>query len=156
MKNFILLIAATFLTVGSFAKADLKFGDPIPKADVKMKNIDDTMKSISDVKGKNGTLVVFSCNHCPYARAWEGRIVALAGQAKAKDIGVIMINSNDPTNLPEDSFEGMKKKTYSFPYVVDSTSNLARTFGATKTPDVFLFNKDGALVYKGAVDDNSE
>lgn len=154
MKNFIALILGLMpLPVW----AAIGIGDTMPSQVVKMQSTKGQAHTLQELaKGKQGTLVIFSCNHCPYAKAWESRIAAIGADAQKKGLGVVMINSNDPADYPEDSMEGMKKKNYAFPYVVDATSNVARAFGATKTPDVFLFNRDGRLVYKGAVDDNSE
>ena len=108
--------------------------------------------------GKKGTLVVFTCNHCPYAKAWEKRVAALANSYSSQGIGVIMINANDPAAYFEDAFAEMqtraKRLGLSVPYVVDDTSNVARAFGASVTPEAFLFAADGKLAYHGTVDDN--
>ena len=155
------LITATILLAASvqLANAELKIGDSIPETDAKMKNVDGEMVSIGDIKGAKGTLVIFTCNHCPFVVAWQDRMVELGNTYAKKGIGVIFINSNDPKVKAGDSFEGMQKmakeKGYTFPYAVDATSDVARQFGAKKTPDVFLFDGNGKLVYHGAVDDNS-
>lgn len=134
-------------------------GDAIPMKDTRMLSVDGRDVSIGEVAGEKGTLVVFTCNHCPYARAWEDRIVALGNEYAGRGIGVIAINPNDPTMTAEDDFEHMqqraREKKFGFPYVVDSTSGVARAFGATHTPEIFLFDKGGTLAYHGAVDDNS-
>ena len=136
----------------------LALGAAAPAAGVKMKNVDGRELSIQDVTGKKGTLVVFSCNHCPWAKGWEERIVKLGNEYVGKGIGVVVINSNDPAAYPEDSFDEMKRRAadrgYAFPYVVDATSEVARAFGASHTPEVFLFDGNGKLAYYGAVDDN--
>jgi peroxiredoxin len=138
----------------------LNIGDKAPKTDVKMKNVDGQEVSIASVAGPKGTLVVFSCNHCPFAKAWEGRIAEIGNTYRGKGIGVIVINSNDPGAYPEDSYDQMQKRAkdrgFEFPYVVDATSDVARAFGASHTPEVYLIDKDGKLVYHGAVDDNSK
>ena len=138
----------------------LNIGDKAPSTTVKMKSVDGSAVSIADVAGKQGTLVVFSCNHCPFVKAWQGRIASVGNAAKTKGIGVIIINSNDPTEYPEDSYAEMQKRSkdlgFTFPYVVDATSDVARAFGATRTPEAFLFDKDGKLVYHGAIDDSKE
>jgi peroxiredoxin len=138
----------------------LNIGDKAPSATVKMKNVDGHESSIADVAGKNGTLVIFSCNHCPFVKAWQDRIAAIGNSGKDKGVGVIAINSNDPTDYPEDSFAEMQKRAQklgvTFPYVVDATSDVARAFGATRTPEAFLFDKDGKLVYHGAIDDSQD
>ena len=139
----------------------LPIGKPAPESTTKMKNaVDGKSKavSIADVSGKTGTLVVFTCDHCPFARGWEGRIVELGNGYVKKGIGVILINANDPSEHEEDGFAGMQARAKSanmqIPYVVDETSNVARAFGATVTPEVFLFDRHGKLAYHGAVDDN--
>jgi len=144
----------------SLAGGPLAIGSAIPMTDVKMKGVDGKELALADVKTAQGTLVVFTCNHCPFAKMWETRIVELGNTYAAKGIGVIAINANDPKVAEEDSFDVMqqraKQRGMHFPYVVDATSNLARAFGATKTPEAFLFDKDGKLVYHGAIDDNGQ
>jgi len=137
----------------------LELGDKPPKQDVEMKNIDGDMVSIEGIQGDKGTLVLFICNHCPWVKAWESRIAEIGNTYQEKGIGVIGVNSNDPEAYPSDDFEAMQKRAekvgYQFPYVVDATSEVARAFGATKTPEAFLFNADGELVYHGTIDDNA-
>jgi len=137
----------------------LEIGDSLPSAGTKMKNVDNRELTLKEIKGEKGTLVVFSCNACPYSQAWESRIIDLAKTAQAKNIGVAMVNSNDPKVVAEDSFEMMQKrakeKDYSFPYLFDATSNVAREYGAARTPEVFLFDANDKLTYHGAVDDNA-
>jgi peroxiredoxin len=151
---------AVMIMAATVASADgIKLGDKMPATDLKMKNVDGREISIADVAGKNGTLVIFSCNHCPFVKGWETRTAEIGNTYLAKGIGVIQINSNDPASFPEDSFEEMqaraKKLGLQFPYVMDATSDVGRAFGATRTPEFFLFDKDGKLVYHGALDDNS-
>ena len=147
------------LTVATSAWA-LSIGDKAPKTDVKMKNVNGRELSIASVAGEKGTLVIFSCNHCPFVKGWESRTAEIGNTYMKKGIGVIQINPNDPVALAEDSYEQMQKRAkergFEFPYVVDETSDVARAFGATRTPEVFLFDKDGKLVYHGAIDDNSK
>ncbi len=155
------LLAVALAAAGAAPGFGLAIGDAIPLPGVKMKNVDGREIAISDAAGPKGTLVIFSCNHCPYVRAWEARIVGLGNDALRRGIGVIAINPNDPAAYPEDGFERMKEraaqKGYAFPYVVDAgPSSLARAFGATHTPEAFLFDSKGVLVYHGAVDDNVE
>jgi peroxiredoxin len=136
------------------ALAGLNIGDAIVDADIKMKNIDGAMVSINDIRGEKGTLVIFSCNHCPFVKGWQKTMVKIGNTYHKQGIGVVFINSND-LSTKGDSFKEMqglaKQEDYKFPYVVDDTSNVARNFGATKTPDVFLFDASGKLVYKGAI-----
>jgi thioredoxin-related protein len=132
----------------------LDIGADIVSIDVAMKNVDDSMVSLKQIKGEKGTLVIFSCNHCPYVKAWQDEMVAIGNTYSTNGVGVVFINSNDP-DAAGDTFEAMQElaseKKYAFPYVVDATSDVAKKFGASKTPDVFLFNAEGKLVYKGAV-----
>lgn len=140
------------------AGAGLALGAAVPAATTKMKNVDGKMLSIADVKGKAGTLVIFTCNHCPFARAWEERIVELGNGYAKKGLGVILVNANDPTKHEDDGYVQMQERARSrgmqVPYVVDETSAVARAFGASVTPEAFLFDKNGKLVYHGAIDDN--
>jgi peroxiredoxin len=152
------VVALTSLGRAQERQMALALGQPIPMADVAMKSVDGRSVSIADVKGPKGTLVIFTCNHCPFVKAWETRTVALGNEWIKRGIGVIAINSNDPGPYPEDDFPGMqqraKERGVEYPYVVDSTSEVARAFGASRTPEAFLFDKSGKLVYHGAIDDN--
>ncbi len=127
---------------------------------MKLANVDGGSITLAESRGKKGTLVVFTCNHCPWAQAWEGRIIELGNAYAKKGFGVVAINSNDPAAYPEDDFPVMKQRAkergMAFPYVVDATSDLARAFGATHTPEAYVFDKDGRLVYHGGVDDNAK
>ncbi|HZN54621.1 MAG TPA: thioredoxin family protein [Candidatus Polarisedimenticolaceae bacterium] len=149
-------LAATLAVAGGV----LPMGAAIPMGDVKMKSVDGKDLALADVKKPAGTLVVFTCNHCPFAKMWETRIVELGNTYAAKGIGVVAVNANDPAVAADDSYEKMqeraKQRGMQFPYVVDATSDVARAFGATRTPEVFLFDAEGKLVYHGAVDDNGQ
>jgi peroxiredoxin len=142
------------------AGKSLSLGAMAPAADVKMKGVDGREVSIADVRGEKGTLVIFTCNHCPWVKAWETRIVEIGNTWASKGFGVIAINSNDPAAYAEDSFDEMQRRARErgmrFPYVVDGSSEVARAFGASHTPEVFLFGAGGVLVYKGTVDDNAK
>lgn len=161
------LAAALALVVGAGIAGDekakgasLAMGSKAPMADVKMKGVDGKEVAIKDVMGAKGTLVVFTCNACPYAKGWESRIVELGNGYAGKGIGMIAINSNDPKVVADDGYDQMvtraKERGMKFPYVVDGTQEVAKAFGATRTPEVFLFDASGSLVYHGAVDDNVE
>ena len=126
-----------------------------------LKNIDGKMVSLSDYKGQNGVIVIFTCNSCPYAKMYEDRIIDLHKKFESQGYPVLAIMPNDVTIKPEDSFPEMKKraeeKGYGFPYVMDETQDIARKFGATKTPHVFLLdNEDDKMKvsFIGAIDDN--
>jgi peroxiredoxin len=154
-NSVLALVASMSVAASAFG---LNIGDKAPSTSVKMKGVDGREVSIADVAGKEGTLVIFSCNHCPFVKAWQGRIASVGNAAEGKGVGVIVINSNDPADYPEDSYAEMQKRAqelgFKFPYVVDATSDVARSFGATRTPEAFLFDKDGKLVYHGAIDDS--
>ena len=159
-----LLLACAALALTPVARAEetpggLKLGDAAPMTTTKMKSVDGKELSITDVRRPKGTLVVFSCNHCPWAKAWESRIVALGNASLKRGVGVIVVNANDPAAYPEDGLDVMKQRAkqrkMQFPYVVDATSDVARAFGATKTPEAYLFDAEGRLVYHGAIDDNA-
>ncbi|MBW3520534.1 thioredoxin family protein [Chryseobacterium sp. NKUCC03_KSP] len=130
-------------------------------ADFKLKNIDGKMVSLSDFKKAKGFIVVFTCNHCPYAKKYEDRIVALDKKYKEAGYPVIAINPNDPNVQPEDGFQQMitraKEKGFTFPYLVDEGQKVYPQYGATKTPHVFILQKEGKkniVKYIGAIDNN--
>ncbi len=159
-KFYILLIVTFSLLSAAISANALELGDLIPAADVNMKNVDGKELSFNDIKGEYGTLVIFSCNHCPYVIAWEDRITSIGNSYLEKGFGVIAVNSNNEKSYPGDGFEGMVERAaklgLKFPYVVDATSDVARVFGAMRTPEIFLFDKRGKLIYQGAIDDNAE
>ena len=137
----------------------LALGATASRADVGMKNVDGREVTIASAKGPRGTLVLFTCNHCPWVKAWEERTVAIGNRARRQGLGVVAINANDPGAYPEDSYENMRTRArerhVEYPYVVDATSDVARAFGATHTPEAFLFDRAGRLVYHGTIDDNA-
>lgn len=128
-----------------------------------LKNVNDKMVSLDDYKKSKGVIVVFTCNHCPFSKMYEQRIIDLHKAYTAKGYDVVAINSNDPAVVPDDSFAKMveqsKKKKYPFPYLFDETQETARAFGASRTPHVFLLaneNNSFVLKYVGAIDNNAE
>ena len=136
----------------------IAIGAGVPMPTATMKNIDGKSLTLAAAAGKKGTLVFFICNHCPFVKAWQPRIAAVGNAARLQGIGVVAINSNDPEQYPEDSYDVMKQRAkevgYKFAYVMDETSDVARAFGASHTPEAFLFDARGKLVYHGAIDDN--
>ena len=124
--------------------------------DFKLKGVDGKIYSLADVRGPKGTVVVFLCNHCPYVKAAISRIVEEARALKDIGIGIIGVMSNDPEDYPEDSFDNMKafakKHGFTFPYVIDETQDMARTYNAQCTPDFFGFNANDELRYLGRLD----
>lgn len=131
--------------------------------DFKLKSIDGKMVSLSDYPKSKGFIVVFTCNHCPFSQAYEQRIINLHKKYNLKGFPVIAINPNDKTREPEDSYENMQKrakeKKYPFVYLYDETQEIAKTYGALRTPHLFILlkTKEGNRIeYIGAVDDNFE
>ena len=131
--------------------------------DFTLMNVDGKNVSLNDYKEEEGVIVVFTCNHCPYAKAYETRIMELDAKYKSLNYPVIAINPNDPVKEPDDSPENMKKRAeemkYTFPYLFDATQQVAKDFGATRTPHVFLLQKvDGKfkVAYIGSIDDNTD
>ncbi|WP_333845198.1 thioredoxin family protein [Pelomicrobium sp.] len=124
--------------------------------DFDLPGVDGKRYNLSSVRGPNGLLVMFICNHCPYVKAVRPRIVRDCRELKSHGIGAIAIMSNDPSEYPEDSFENMvkvaKEFDFPFPYVLDETQEVARAYGAVCTPDFFGFNADLALQYRGRLD----
>lgn len=149
----------TFLLLSFFAFAQYKINDVA--TDFKLKNIDNSYVSLKDYPNAKGFIVIFTCNHCPYAKAYEDRIIALDKKYKVLGFPVIAINPNDPEVQPQDSFEEMKiranEKGFTFPYLLDEGQKIYPIYGATKTPHVFLLNKENGeniVKYIGAIDNN--
>ena len=160
MKRVLLFMAlACGLATMSFTiNAVLPIGSALPKADHKMKNVSGGDVSIKDASKKNGVLVMFSCNTCPYVVKNEQRILGIGDFALKMGVGVILLNSNEAQRTSDDSYDEMKKyaaeKKYNWSYVVDKNYEIADAFGANRTPECFLFDKNLKLVYHGAIDDN--
>jgi len=137
----------------------LPIGSSLPNADAKMKDISGKEVSFKDAMKKNGLMVMFSCNTCPVVKKYQGRTLEAAKLASSQNIGVILLNPNEASRNDGDSFTDMqayaKEQGYNFSYVVDNNSAMADIFGATRTPEVFLFDKNNKLVYHGAIDDNA-
>lgn len=176
MKNLKILMAAFIAGLGllSFTAAEHEkngiqetntsakgydIGDEA--VDFKLKNIDGKMVSLSDFKSAKGFIIVFTCNHCPYAKKYEDRIVELDKKFKNQGYPVIAVNPNDPNVQPEDDYKQMieraKQKGFTFPYLVDEGQKIYPQYGATKTPHVFVLQKENGkniVKYIGAIDNN--
>ena len=124
--------------------------------DFKLPGIDGKTWTLADIRGPKGTLVMFICNHCPYVKAIRTRLAHDVHELKALGINTIAIQSNDVINYPDDCFERMKEVSaefnFSFPYVLDETQEVARTYDAVCTPDLFGFNANLELQYRGRFD----
>jgi peroxiredoxin len=161
MKKLIVFLAATLLFTSFTKDGGYQVGDKA--ADFKLKNIDDKLFALADLKDAKGFIVIFTCNHCPYAVKYEDRIVALNDKYVELGYPVVAINPNDAVAYPADNFENMKKraksKSFTFPYLVDETQGIAKIYGASKTPHAFVLRKEGSdliVKYIGAIDDNTE
>ncbi|MDO4228369.1 MAG: thioredoxin family protein [Capnocytophaga sp.] len=159
-----LLTLALFLFVGTAIYAQekgYKIGDVA--TDFSLKNVDNKMVSLKDLKNAKGYIIVFTCNHCPYAVAYEDRLLALDKKYKSQGFPVVAINPNSPVKQPADSFDKMKErakeKGFTFPYLFDDGQKIYPKYGATRTPHVFVLektNKGNVVKYIGAIDDNHQ
>lgn len=153
-------LVALVVTLISGRPMRYEIGDTV--VGFKLKNVDGKTVALEDYKTAKGVIIIFDCNTCPYSKAYNDRIIALNKKYSAKGFPVIAINANDPQVSPGDSFEEMaanaKKKHYDFPYLVDETQQVAKSFGATNTPHVFILQnveKDFKVAYIGTIDNNS-
>lgn len=161
MHKLLPFLALCFALLSSFIARPVadgyKVGDKA--ADFKLKNVDGKMVSLADNKAAKGYIVVFTCNTCPYAKAYESRIVELNKKYAPQGFPVVAINPNDPVVAPGDSYAAMQTKKYAFPYLLDESQQVARTYGATRTPHLYVLTRKGTdfvVSYIGAIDDNSE
>ena len=163
-KTIIWGVMSTLLFIGSGFMVPMKGLQPGDKAMVfKLKNTDGKTVVLGDHASAKGYIVVFTCNTCPVAQAYEQRVIDLDKQFASKGYPVIAINSNDGQISPGDNFDAMKKraadKKYGFPYLIDETQDVAKTYGAAHTPTVFVVQKEGddfIVKYVGAVDNNTQ
>ncbi|MEZ5016395.1 MAG: thioredoxin family protein [Flavipsychrobacter sp.] len=160
MKKTLLLATALLAGVAFTATAQHKFidiGTAIPMSTTKMEATDGKTVTLDKAKTDKGLLVMFSCNTCPYVIKSQARTKEMMDYAAEKGIGMVVINSNEAKRDGDDSKKAMtkyaKKEKYTAPYVIDNNSAVADAFGATRTPEVFLFDASGKLVYKGAMED---
>lgn len=159
-----LLLAGIFLLFGSasFNSSSSLTGYAVgdQAEDFSLKSVKNKMVSLADYKGALGYIVVFTCNHCPYAQLYEQRIIDLHNKYAPKGYPVIAINPNSPLIVEEDSFEEMQKRateqSYPFEYLADEDQTVYPKFGATRTPHVFLLDSQLYVRYIGAIDDNPE
>jgi peroxiredoxin len=158
MKRILFIAVTVFSYIFAYSQG-YKVGDKAD--DFKLKNVNGKMVSLSDYSKAKGFVVIFTCNHCPYAKAYQNRIIDIDKKYKELGYPVIAISSNDPAIVPDDSFEKMielaKEKKITFPYVFDETQVVGHKFGALKTPHVYLLQKNNnelIVRYIGAIDDN--
>jgi thiol-disulfide isomerase/thioredoxin len=163
MKKSLLFCIILMFAVNGWGQQfkSIAIGTKVPMAETKMKSIDGKEIAIKDVSKKNGVLVMFSCNTCPVVKKYQARTLEAIRQAEENGFGVIIVNSNEGGRNEGDSYSAMqqyaKAQPYKdVPYVVDNNSVLANAFGASRTPECYLFDARGYLVYHGAIDDNQE
>ena len=156
----VFLTAALAIAGFVMVNAGLKPGDTAP--DFSLKNVDGAMVSLADYSDQKGVIVVFTCNPCPFAKAYEQRIIQLHQKYEDQGYPVVAINPNDDEISPDDTYEKMKQrageKEYPFPYLKDETQEVYRAYGAARTPHIFLLEKKGGkfkVAYLGAIDDNA-
>ncbi|MGN6495204.1 MAG: redoxin family protein [Agriterribacter sp.] len=154
------LLAGASLTAFTLMNAELPIGSAIPNADAGLMDISGKEISLKKAVQQNGLLVMFSCNTCPVVKGYQPRTNEICRYALSKKVGVILLNSNEGGRAGGDSFDAMKSygntHQYKWYYAVDKDNVLADAFGASRTPECYLFDKSGKLVYKGAIDDNPE
>ncbi|MFM9837120.1 MAG: thioredoxin family protein [Cyclobacteriaceae bacterium] len=157
MKTILLTVMMALLWAGAPVSNGYEVGDTA--SDFKLKNVNSKMVSLADYKDVKGFIVVFDCNTCPYSKAYSERIIGLNKKYASLGFPVIAINPNDPTQSEGDSFDEMikvaKKKGYDFPYLVDESQAVAKSYGATNTPHAFVLTKELKVAYIGAIDDNA-
>lgn len=154
MKRVLLMVLCVVMFVAaSPVKNGYQVGDVA--TDFKLKNVDGKMVSLADFNDAKGYVVIFDCNTCPYSKAYNQRIIDLNEKYSAKGFPVITINANEGSG---DSYSEMvriaNKKKYKFPYLYDESQDVAKAYGATNTPHVFILSKDLKVSYIGAIDDS--
>jgi len=158
-KSRLLIPAVLAFAVAMKPVDPLPIGSKIPATDVKLTDVSGKIITLKNAVNKNGLLVMFSSNACPFVVKNQKRTIRIANLALKKQIGVVILNSNEAQRTGEDSFEEMKAyaagQKYDWSYVLDKNSEVADAFGATRTPECFLFNSDRVLVYHGAIDNNA-
>ena len=136
----------------------LTLGSEAPSFDLPA--VDGSNHSLDDYADAPALAVIWSCNHCPYVQAWEGRMIDIQRDYADRGVRVVAVSSNDAERYPEDSFEAMKARAdrlaFNFDYLYDEDQSAARAYGPERTPEVFLFDRDRKLVYHGAIDDSRE
>jgi peroxiredoxin len=162
MKPIVALVAVVLLGVMIVTTLTSAQTGPTPGSAApafNLKNVDGNRVSLGDYAGKTATVVVITCNHCPYAQAYQDRLIRLHSEYSSKGVQFVLINPNDAKKQPQDSYENMqaraKEKKYPFPYLHDESQQVTKAYGATRTPEVYLITGN-RVVYRGRIDDNTE
>ena len=128
--------------------------------DFNLKATDNNSYSLSSFSDKKLLVIMFTCNHCPFVKAYEDRLIQIQKDYSDKSVSLVAINSNETINYPEDTFEKMQirvtEKSYNFPYLRDEDQSVASSYGASFTPEIFVFDIDRRLRYHGRIDDNKD
>jgi thioredoxin-related protein len=161
MKKTLIALALVAGSMAAYAQNNIQslaIGSNIPLADKQLSGINNRKIALNQVKTGKGLLVMFSCNTCPYVVKSQARTQEMMRYAASRGVGMVVVNSNEAYRTEDDAPEAMaayaKAQGYTVPYLIDAQSALANAFGATRTPEVFLFDGSGKLVYKGAMEDN--
>ena len=158
MKPLLFAFLVLVAVATTSAQNILPLGALLPKSDLKMKDVSGELVSFGEVKTANGILVMFSCNTCPYVIRNQARTKEICEYAQNRNLGVILLNSNEGGRKAGDSYADMqnyaRQQDYKWKYVVDSHNEMADALGANRTPECYLFDKDGKLVYHGAIDNS--
>ena len=158
LSGAISLFVITALFAFTINGSVLPIGSAIPKSDVKLQDVSGKMVTFKSAMKKNGLLVMFTCNTCPFVIKNQQRTKEICAYALQNDIGVVLLNSNEAQRNDDDSYDAMKKyakeQGYKWYYAMDKDNAIADAFGAGRTPECFLFAKDSKLSYHGAIDDN--
>lgn len=159
MKLFVIFLTLLFPTIPlPFQTDPFPLGSRLPKPGLKMKDVSGKLISLADIKTNNGLLVIFGSNNCPYMVKNQQRINEIFTYGHKKNIGVLMLNSNEGQRDSDDSYQAMQRyvqtQGFKWPYALDSNHELADAFSASRAPECYLFNGKGILVYHGAIDDN--
>lgn len=153
----LLILAGIMAASLSFAQAGLSPGAAAPT--FTLKNVNGQMVSLGDYANRKAVVVAFVSNHCPYSQAYQGRLIAMQKEYGPQGVQLVLINPNDAAKQPQDSYENMQKraqeKSYPFPYLKDETQQVAKAYGAQRTPEVYVI-AGNKVVYRGRIDDNTE
>jgi thioredoxin-related protein len=154
----IILVSLVSLFAFTSPVDNLPIGASLPKADLKLKDVSGQDITLKSAMKENGLLVMFSCNTCPVVGKNQARAKEICEYSLSKNVGVVVLNSNEASRSDDESLDAMKSyakdQAYKWYYAVDKNSELADAFGANRTPECYLFDKAGKLVYHGAIDDN--
>jgi thiol-disulfide isomerase/thioredoxin len=163
LTSYLLIGAISLLSFKTDHLSGYEIGDTA--VDFSLINASETVKgvgkevSLADYKDAKGFIVIFTCNHCPFSKAYEDRIIRLQSKYESQGVPVVAINPNEETKTPDDSYPNMKirakEKGFNFAYLHDSTQEIAKTYGAKKTPHVFLLDAERVVKYIGSIDDSS-